>query len=184
MLERAELRLGEARILATTLWTDFGLFGPDRVWAAGEAAAASMNDYRKIRTSPRYGRLRPADTRREHAVAKSWLRERLEEETDAALTIVVTHHAPSARSLPPKYAKDALSPAYASDLDDLVAASGAALWIHGHTHHCVDYAVGSTRVFSNQRGYPDEPVPDFDPLGIVELDAPTQHAAARDPGQD
>ena len=27
------------------------------------------------------------------------------------------------------------------------------LWVHGHTHHNVDYMLGSTRVITNQRGY-------------------------------
>lgn len=169
VLEREELCFGNVRVLGVTLWTDFRLFGADQVWGSGEAAAAAMNDYKKIRTSPRYSRLRPANTRAEHALAKSWLRERLDEDTDAEVTVVVTHHAPSARSLAPKYAKDSLSPAYASNLDDLVEASGAALWIHGHTHHCVDYRIGSTRVWSNQRGYPDESVAEFDPVGLLEL---------------
>ncbi|MEM7154568.1 MAG: metallophosphoesterase [Myxococcota bacterium] len=169
VLERAEVRVGPVRILATTLWTDFALFGEDRAWASGEVAAAAMNDYQKIRTSPRYRRLRPVDTRREHALAKAWLKERLEEETEAESTVVVTHHAPSARSLDPRFAKDRLSPAYASRLDEMVAGSGAELWVHGHTHHCVDYRVGGTRVVSNQRGYPDEPVGGFDSGGVVEV---------------
>lgn len=48
---------------------------------------------------------------------------------------------------------DPWSPAYASNLDELVASSGAALWIHGHTHFPVDYRIGKTRVVSNPRGY-------------------------------
>ncbi len=169
VLERNELCLRQVRILATTLWTDFALFGPEQVWLSSEVAAASMNDYKKIRTSPRFSRLRPADTRREHTVARAWLRARLAEETDAKMTVVVTHHAPSARSLAPRFAEDKLSAAYASNLDKLVETSGADLWIHGHTHHCVDYTIGATRVWSNQYGYPDDPVADFDPVGLVEL---------------
>jgi hypothetical protein len=45
--------------------------------------------------------------------------------------------------------------AYASNLDDLVAASRARLWIHGHTHRAADYIIGETRVVSNPRGYAD-----------------------------
>lgn len=53
---------------------------------------------------------------------------------------------------------DELSAAYASALDGVVASSGAAYWIHGHTHYNVRYRHGETCVLSNQRGYPDEPV--------------------------
>jgi hypothetical protein len=45
----------------------------------------------------------------------------------------------------------------------------AALWIHGHTHHCVNYHLGGTRVLSNQRGYPDEGVRGFDPGLLIDL---------------
>ncbi|MFO7724898.1 MAG: 1-acyl-sn-glycerol-3-phosphate acyltransferase, partial [Oceanipulchritudo sp.] len=32
--------------------------------------------------------------------------------------------------------------------------SGAALWIHGHSHGFFDYHIGDTRVVCNSRGYP------------------------------
>jgi UDP-2,3-diacylglucosamine pyrophosphatase LpxH len=36
------------------------------------------------------------------------------------------------------------------------------LWIHGHTHHCVDYMKNNIRVVSNQYGYDkNELVKDF-----------------------
>ena len=49
-----------------------------------------------------------------------------------------------------------LDPAYASNLDDVVAVSGARLWFHGHLHTRADYTIGGTRVVCNARGYPDE----------------------------
>jgi Icc-related predicted phosphoesterase len=90
---------------------------------------------------------------------------------DAVLNAMVdyrTHHAPSARSLSPRYAQDPVSAAYASNLDDLVEAYAPALWIHGHTHYSVDYTIGSTRVVSNQRGYRDEGL-GFIPDLVVEV---------------
>ena len=42
------------------------------------------------------------------------------------------------------------------DLDELVKESGAALWIHGHTHGCCDYVLGATRLVANACGYPFE----------------------------
>ncbi len=49
-----------------------------------------------------------------------------------------------------------LSPAFNSDLEPLILRHQPELWVHGHTHWSVDYAVGRTRVYSNQRGYPGE----------------------------
>ena len=37
-----------------------------------------------------------------------------------------------------------------------MAASGARLWIHGHTHDSFDYQVQGTRVLCNPRGYAKE----------------------------
>ena len=66
----------------------------------------------------------------------------------------------------PKQEEDA---AYASAYDDLVERSRAVYWIHGHTHHAANYVVGGTRVISNPRGYPDEPVQGFDPELVLRL---------------
>jgi hypothetical protein len=46
-----------------------------------------------------------------------------------------------------------------------------ALWIFGHTHRAADLNVRGTRVISNPRGYPHEPVPGFDPGYVVELES-------------
>jgi hypothetical protein len=43
------------------------------------------------------------------------------------------------------------------------------LWIHGHTHYNVDFKVGSTRVLTNQRGYPNELCKRFDPSLVIEI---------------
>jgi integrase len=50
-----------------------------------------------------------------------------------------------------------------------VMPSRVSLWIHGHTHHNVDYKIGATRTFSNQRGYPDERLARFEPQKIIEI---------------
>ncbi len=47
------------------------------------------------------------------------------------------------------------------------AESGAGLWVHGHTHRSVDYQVGRTRVFANQRGYPGQAKTGFDERAVL-----------------
>jgi Icc-related predicted phosphoesterase len=83
--------------------------------------------------------------------------------------VIVTHHAPSGKSIPSRYAGDILNGAFASDLKSVIKKCGVPLWIHGHTHYCVDYRIGKTRIISNQRGYPDEELRDFDPGKTIEL---------------
>jgi hypothetical protein len=49
-------------------------------------------------------------------------------------TVVVTHHAPHAISIHPKYAATVLSAAFASDLTTVIERRCPNLWLHGHTH--------------------------------------------------
>jgi Icc-related predicted phosphoesterase len=67
--------------------------------------------------------------------------------------VVVTHHLPHPGSIHPRFADDALTPAFCSDLSELVESSGAVLWVHGHTHESCDYVAGGTRVVCNPKGY-------------------------------
>lgn len=153
VLDDDALIVGGVRFLGCTLWTDFALFG-DAAIGCGYAAER-MNDFRKIRRSATYSRLRPIDTTGFHARSVQWLKHQFDAGFDGP-TMVVTHHAPSARSVPDEYRDDLLSAAYASHLDALVATSQAALWVHGHIHARNDYTIGDTRVLSNPRGYPRE----------------------------
>ena len=70
--------------------------------------------------------------------------------------VVITHHAPSMKSIHEKYANDTeLNTLYASDMEYLMS-NNVKLWIHGHTHNSFDYTVGNTRVVCNPVGYPQE----------------------------
>lgn len=145
--------IGDVLFLGCTLWTDFNLFQDPA--AAGAAAAREMTDYRRIRTLPHYRRLKGRQTAAWHAASRQWLESELRSHPGARI-VVVTHHAPSPLSLDPCHPKGLIDAAYASNLDELVAGSGASLWVHGHTHRSVDYPIGPTRVFANQRGYPGQ----------------------------
>jgi len=83
--------------------------------------------------------------------------------------VVVTHHSPGIYSISQELRGDLISAAYASDLEGLIREFDPVLWVHGHTHYCCDYMIGNTRVVSNQRGYPDDPVTGFDPRFIIDV---------------
>ena len=166
VLENSAAELDGWTFLGCTLWSDFGV-GGDPVGSMC-AAEQIMSDYVVIEHSGKGRGLRAADTVELHAESVAWLKRELSAR-DPARTIVVTHHAPSARSIPPFYTGNSLNGAFASDLDALVEQSRVPLWIHGHTHFNVDYVIGKTRVLTNQRGYPDQIAPGFDPRMVVEL---------------
>jgi predicted phosphodiesterase len=159
------------RFLGVTLWTDFLLFGSDLRSNVMVDVGNVMNDYQRIRiASAGYRKLRPLDTAQLHVSQKAWLERKLSEPFPGP-TVVITHMAPSRRSVAPEYASDPVSGAFASDLDEL--ARQATLWIHGHTHTSFDYLLGQCRVVANPLGYMmrggHAENDDFDPNFIVEL---------------
>ncbi len=162
-----------ARVIAATLWTDFSLFGADRQARMMDEAHRAMNDFRMIRTAGGLLRaerlLTPADCLRLHRESRNYLEQELAKPFDG-VTIVMTHHAPSGRSVPDFRQGDPINTAYASDLEDLIERTRPALWVHGHIHSSADYTIGSTRVICNPRGYtPTHLNPDFDPALTVAL---------------
>lgn len=70
--------------------------------------------------------------------------------------VVITHHAPSYRSVHPRYAGHPSNHFFANDLDELILALAPSYWIHGHLHTGCDYKLGHTRVLCNPFGYPYE----------------------------
>jgi predicted phosphodiesterase len=167
VLDRDEVVIEGVRFLGTTLWTDFSATG-NLVQAALEARQR-MSDYRRIRAGS-YRRLRPSDVLEDHRDAVTFLRTKLAEPFPGK-TVVVTHHAPSTRSIADQFRGDIghLNAAYVNRLDELLGPP-AAVWVHGHTHTSFDYELLGTRVVCNPRGYiPYEPNPGFDPERMVEV---------------
>jgi Icc-related predicted phosphoesterase len=168
VLDNRALTLGDVRILGCTLWSDFKLL--NNLDIAVIAAQDIMNDFRLIRVSPAFRKLLPADTAKMHRKSRTWLKGELRRaKTENKKTVVITHNAPSLRSVPARYKTDPLSAAFASNMEDLIFEAGPDLWVHGHIHDSSDYRIGNTRVICNPRGYAHEPNPDFDADLVVEI---------------
>lgn len=69
--------------------------------------------------------------------------------------VVLTHHLPSFRSLSVNEGDSVVNMGYASELDDLLKYP-IVLWIHGHSHHSVDWWNNQTHIISNPMGYQSE----------------------------
>ena len=85
---------------------------------------------------------------------------------------MVTHHAPSPRSIHPRFAGSVINACFISDAERLIDGARADLWIHGHTHDSFDYNVNGTRVLCNPRGYAKDGVNEnasFDADLVVEI---------------
>jgi len=165
VLENNAVEIDGITILGCTLWTDFRLMGDQDTSML--VADQGMNDFYLIKSTQR--RLfRPWESVKLFEKSVGWLKSELAKH-DPARTVIVTHHAPSHRSIAPFQAGGSLSPAFASDLDDFIRKSGVPLWIHGHTHYNVDYKIGKTRIYSNQHGYAKGVLACFDPGAIVKI---------------
>lgn len=166
------INLGSHDLFGASLWTDCNR--GDHVTKL--TLAASMNDYRLISWKSRsHWKLRPSDTEEIHHHTKNYLMDVLA--IASRPLIVVTHHAPSKRSTHARYANNIhMNGGYSSDLEEdfMFGKYDIPLWIHGHTHHSFDYAVGGTRVVCNPRGYVtswhlETENSDFDIQKVIEL---------------
>jgi predicted phosphodiesterase len=156
------------RFVGATLWTDYDLDGTPFREVAMRAASGSLNDHKRITWNKKpWQRFRPQEARALHLRSIGFM-ERTLATPFAGPTVVVSHHAPHPKSLDPRHAGDALNPAYASDLTDLILQYQPDLWIHGHVHRSAEYWIGRTRVVCNPHGYGAEN-PAFDPALVIEV---------------
>lgn len=167
-LENDACEIDGVRFVGGTLWTDFRLYGRNPT-VAMSYAQSGMNDFKKIKLSKRpFRKFRPLDAYHKHIETRNFIETELREHAGKNTTVVVTHHAPSPRSVGLGFRHDPLSACYASDMEDLLCEVGPAVWVHGHLHHRNDYRLANTRVVSNARGYPQEET-GFDPNLVVEV---------------
>jgi Icc-related predicted phosphoesterase len=159
VLENKAISIDDVTFHGATLWTDFALMGDSRL--NGSICQEKMNDYKMIRRDPSYSKLRSIDTYVIHQQSLKWLQSSLESSTTKK-NIVVTHHAPSPKSIPEQFKDDILSSAYASNLESFILQHQPQFWIHGHIHVPVNYEVGMTKVICNPHGYMNEPYNGFD----------------------
>ena len=172
VLDCEEVVLGGVRFLGATLWTDFRLGGAGVARdAAMREAGRFMRDFSVVRIGGApFTPQASAELFHEHA---AWLEKRLAE-PHGGPTVVITHHAPSPRSIHPRFAGSPLNACFVSDAERLIDERRVRLWIHGHTHDSFDYRVAGTRVVCNARGYAKDGInenPLFDANLSLEIDS-------------
>lgn len=93
-----------------------------------------------------------------HEIMVEWHEEQKRSLFESGADVIVTHHAPSYKSMHPRYFGNPLNPGFMTELAQsiLLMEHPPKLWVHGHVHDPFDYQIGSTRVVCNPRGYPGE----------------------------
>jgi predicted phosphodiesterase len=164
---------GGVRFLGATLWSDFRIVADEETRAAAMAGAPRVvRDFQRISVDPAHSRaFTPQDSQDLFDRSAAWLDAQLQQPFDGP-TVVITHHAPSTKSIHPRFEGSLLNGCFVSDLERLMGAERVRLWIHGHTHDSFDYTVRGTRVLCNPRGYVMQSVGEnarFDPARVVEV---------------
>jgi Calcineurin-like phosphoesterase len=181
LLERESLLLTDAagariRVLGTTRWSDFDLFGAAARGRAERAAAYFM----RLMASTRGGQaFDTAAVRAESLACRAWLETELRQSAQARghvrwdRTLVITHFAPSLKSADPRYGPQPGTASFCNADDELIPY--ADLWLHGHLHCRHDYRVpragrAPARVVCNARGLARKGEDEgFDPLRTFEV---------------
>lgn len=161
ILEKQSVVVDGVAFIGATMWTSCDNLSPYASFYWG-----GMSDYDLIRYGPTeklpyVRRLRAEDTWDEWNAAKSYIFGEIEKQRALGNKVcVVTHHAPSNRSIHPDYVgTSTLNMFFSSSMDLDIMDMPPDVWIHGHVHQAFDYPIDSTgqicntRVICNPRGY-------------------------------
>ena len=148
------VRVDNISFICATLWTNYNSGNP----VIMQLVQNALNDYNHIRTghydAPYKRKVTPRDLFSEHVTSKHFIFENVVIEKAAGQkVVVVSHHAPSRKSIHPRFGDDPVNWGYVSELDLEIMDTKPDLWLHGHVHNSFDYMVGDTRVITNPRGY-------------------------------
>jgi hypothetical protein len=151
ILDNDSVYIDDVLFIGSTLWTDFnGGNVMDMMTCHG-----GMNDYNWIYRNDQKTTITPDFILQQHYFSRQYLQHLIHEHQyvdPIEKIVIITHHAPSLQSEPRKGSP--LSPAFASNLDAVFGDyKNVKRWIHGHTHHNVDYMMGDIPVSTNQYGY-------------------------------
>ena len=153
LLDPGAVTIGGVRFIGATLWTDFKLCGSAREPAARRAAEAT-DDFRSGGPFDHgTGQLTVEATARRHGEDRRFIEHELAvAHRDRLEAVVITHHAPTVRSIPPWLRGHPLSAASASNLNRMIRRYQPTMWIHGHVSYPVSERIDRTWVVANPHG--------------------------------
>lgn len=178
ILSNSETEYEGIKILGTTLYTDFTLYGEEHKEECMAYAQKYMNDFRYItvighreykqnkdgswekllkkRSNSQIRLFTPQDHAYYFNFSFAFLKEKVLEYKNKPI-IIVTHHAPSPYCISRKYQGNMLNPAFASNLNQFIIENPQIrLWCFGHVHSSFDFILGETRLVCEPFGYGNE----------------------------
>ena len=153
LLDSDAIVIDDVHFIGATLWTDF-LLDCIASEPGAHRAGLGISDFDGwIQHERGTGRFTTYESVRRHKEERAFIEAELADaERDGTTTVVITHHAPTPRSIAPRYHGSRLNPAFASNLESFIGRFQPTLWIHGHVHSSVDVVLGETRVLANPGG--------------------------------
>ena len=138
-------------LFGATMWTDFN----KENYGSMQECKHAMNDYALIREGA--GFLQPNDVLNRYYESLHSIKFCVESYPTKKF-IVMTHHAPSQKSIHPRFTDyGPLNGGFCNDLDQFIwDHPNIKFWVHGHCHNSFDYKIGTCRVMCNPRGYGKE----------------------------
>lgn len=154
LLEKSSVEIDGVLFVGSTLWTNMNEGNP----ITQLHMQSCMSDYQAIKYKNDVGvyrRLTPQDTVQAHNRSLQYIADQVDEARDGQKVVVITHHAPSERSVHEQYKHDYhMNGAFRTDLDEFISLRPeVVLWFHGHMHNVFDYWIKDTRILCNPRGY-------------------------------
>ena len=146
LLDPGAVTIAGVRFIGATLWTDFRLNGIANEPGAHAEAQRRISDFNgAIRQREGARRFTTFESVRRHEAERAFIERELTAATETGTSaVVITHHAPTPRSVGPRFEGDPCNAAFASDLEGVIAQYQPPLWIHGHMHNRVDVVLGET----------------------------------------
>lgn len=142
LLENSSVKIGEVTFFGTTLFTKLSPLDEARLRSFFYHLPIPLNFNGSWWTE-------------KFRIAKQYLVKSLSRlsPSERATTVVVSHFAPTYKSIHEDYKGNYSNSFFANDLDGLLKRYPAKYWIHGHLHSCSRNLVGNTEVIVNPHGY-------------------------------
>lgn len=159
------LEVNDTILVGDTLWTDFdnSNISSMSMWRN------TMNDYLYINSSTEFGTVSASRILEEHEDHKRDIFAAADLYHDKKV-VVVTHHAPSEKSVSKKYKDHYANSYYFSNLEsEIIERKNIVAWAHGHMHSRIKYKIGKNcTVYCNAYGYNEElPTKTWKPVEII-----------------
>lgn len=158
------------RFIGATLWTDYEINSSVPRELAMLFVERSLPDHSVIEYQDKneLRKFLPTDALSIHQQERAWLEQQLAIPFSGK-TIVVTHHGPHLCCQHPDYIGSKIIGAFYSDFSSVLERNDIDAWVYGHTHSNLDVVVSGTRILSNQGGYPEEGVHDFNTSFVAKI---------------